>query len=294
MSAVATIGHINLDHVVAVNRPIRSDVTSLIERRYSGPRGRLGGCAANIAVGLAAAGLVAEVVSFVGDDPDGQLVIDTLGALGVGTTGIERDASRRTGTTWLPSVPRGESYCIYDPGGPPPPGLTESQRDRIRACDWLVAAVGPPGPCGEALDLLSKDGRLTWAVKADPESVTTELARRLLARADVIVFNASERGFLNERLGERWRDAAQPGALVVETDGAAGIQGWVGDHAFSVSPGERLEAADSVGAGDAFAAGLMAGLIAGEDAEAAAQRGVHAAATLLAGRQVALIANTEK
>lgn len=295
MSAVvATIGHINLDHVVAVSRPVRPDVTSLIERRYSDARGRLGGCAANIAVGLAAAGLVAEVVSFVGDDPDGQLVVDTLSALGVGTTGIERDASRRTGTTWLPAVPGGESYCIYDPGGPPPAGLTDSQRHRILACDWLVAAVGPPNPCSEALDLLSEDGRLTWAVKADPESVTPELARRLLARADVIVFNASELGFLNERLGERWRNGAQPDALLIETQGAAGVRGWVGDRTFSVSPAERVKVADSVGAGDAFAAGLIAGLIAGEDAEAAARRGVRAAAALLAGRQVALIANRER
>lgn len=294
MSAVATIGHINLDHVVAVNRPIRPEVTSLVERRYSGSRGRLGGCAANIAVGLVAAGVATEVVSFVGNDPDGQLVFDSLTALGVGTTGIERDPSRRTGTTWLPSVPGGESYCIYDPGGPPPPGLTASQRDSILACEWLVAAVGPPDPCGEALDLRSDDGGLAWAVKADPESVTAELARRLLTQADVIVFNASERGFLEECVGGNWRDATRPGALVVETDGAAGVHCWVGDRTFSVSPAERLHVADSVGAGDAFIAGLLAGLIAGEDAEAAARRGVRAAGALLANRQQALIANRER
>jgi sugar/nucleoside kinase (ribokinase family) len=291
VTTVTAIGHVNLDHVVAVNRPIRPDVTSLIERRYSGPEGRPGGCAANIAAGLAQAGLCAEVVSFIGDDIGGRMILDHLRALGVGTRGIERDPARRTGMTWLPSVPGGESYCIYDPGGPPETGLTDTQRDRIRDSDWLVAAVGPPDPCRQALDLLADDSRLVWAVKADPGSVTRELARRLWQRADVIVLNADERGFLDERLGDGWHTTTT-GALLVETDGAAGVRGWIGDRTFAASPPERLAVDNSVGAGDAFIAGLVAGLVAGQDAESAAQRGMHAAAALLDGRQTAVIRTT--
>jgi sugar/nucleoside kinase (ribokinase family) len=289
VSAVAAIGHINLDHVVAINRPIRPDVTSLIERRYSAPEGRLGGCALNIAVGLTGAGVAAEVVSVVGDDEHGHLILDRLHELGVGTRGIERDPARRTGTTWLPSMPGGESYCIYDSGGPPAAGLTELQRERIGACDWLVAAVGPPEPCRQALELLSAGARLVWAVKADPGSVTPELARRLLECADVIVLNAAEDAFLVQRLGEGWRRSAAPGALIVETQGSAGVRGWEGGQPFALSPTEELEVADAVGAGDAFVAGLVAGLIAGADGETAARCGVQAAARLLADRELALI-----
>ena len=281
---VATIGHINLDHVVSLNQPIRPDVTSLIESRSSPAGGRLGGCAANIAAGVAAAGIATEVVAWVGDDPDGHRVVEQLQGHGVGTSGIVCDPGRRTGSTWLPSVPGGESYCIYDPGGPPPAELSPVQGQRVAANEWLVAAVGPPAPCADAIGALRVGGHLLWAVKADPASVPAPLAGELVGRADVIVLNESERRFLADSLGADWEADTRPDALIVETLGARGARYRSGGRWRRIEAPVRLELADAVGAGDAFVAGLLSGVIAGFNVDHAVRAGIESAADLLAGR----------
>lgn len=281
---VACLGYVNLDHVVAVTRAVEPGVTSLVSHRYSVPAGRLGGCAANIALGLAEACIEVDLLSWVGTDPAAARVTDELEAGGVGIAGVARDPDRRTGTTWLPSAPTGETYCVYDPGGASPRTLTNAQRERLHAHQRLVVTVGPPGPCAEALDLLRDQGFLLWAVKADPGSFPAALVGRLAARADVIVHNEQETAFLVETLGEKWGDRVRPDALVVRTRGAGGAEYRCGATAGSVAASEALDVPDAIGAGDRFCAGLLAGLIGGLDAGDAVGAGIESAERLLHAR----------
>ncbi|MFN2629627.1 MAG: carbohydrate kinase family protein [Gaiellaceae bacterium] len=285
MSRVTVFGYVNLEHVVGLSRDVERGVTSLVERRHTPPEGRVGGCASYIATGLAEAGLSVDIASFVGEDDEAELVARSLVAAGVGVEALERGPQPHTGSVWLPYGPSDASYCIYDPGGPLPETLTERQRRVCAGAAWLVASVGPPGPCAETLDALPPTASLFWSVKADPGSLPPSLTRALAARAGVIVFSSVEAEFLEQSLGVDWRDhVASPDALIVETRGPLGLRYWTSGQEHQIEPGLRLEILDTIGAGDRFCAGLLAALIGGADTAAAVTNGAETAATLLRRR----------
>jgi sugar/nucleoside kinase (ribokinase family) len=259
-SPFVVTGYVGLDHVVEVNRAIEPGVTSLVTRRYTPEAGRLGGCAANIALGLAAAGLEVEVVTWVGDDAAADDVVITLERTGVGAEGVERAALERTGISWLPQATAGPSYCVYDPGGPAPTSLNPVQLRLVSAAQWCVFAVGPPEPTDSALAALRQDAFLLWAVKADPASFPLPLMQRLAVRADAFVFSDEEGDFLADGLGARWQtQIARPSALIVESKGAEGLR-WRQGTAGGRIAGEALSVADTIGAGDWLCAGILAAL----------------------------------
>jgi ribokinase len=280
---MVVIGYVGLDHVVSLRRGLEAGRTALVDRRHTPSPGRLGGCAAHVALGLAGAGVEVELVSWVGADAAGRRLAAELAAAGVGVRGLERSLPR-TPVTWLAYRPDGGCYCVYDPGGPLPRGLSAPQRELMRSAGWCVAAVGPPAPALEALDLLPPESPLLWTVKADPQSFPPALAERLAARAAVVVLSREEASFLADQLGPDWRAAALGrGALCVETHGSAGCRYWTGasEAWFSVRP---LPAGDPTGAGDRFTAGLLAGLARGRPVTAAVEAGARAAAELLEQR----------
>ncbi|HZT53428.1 MAG TPA: carbohydrate kinase family protein [Gaiellaceae bacterium] len=290
MSAAASVrivvlGYLNVDHVLGLNRELEPGVTALVERRHTPSGGRLGGCASYIATGLAASGAAVAVVSSVGRDAEAAVVESSLAAAGVETSGVEQREAQRTGVTYLPYAPTHASYCIYDPGGPLPERLTEAQRELCRRAGWLVAAVGAPAPCAEALAVAPAQASVFWAVKGDPASFPAPLARALAERAAVIVYSAAERPFLEQQLGADWRrDLARPDALVVETHGHEGARYWDGGREGRIRPEAAIAAWDTIGAGDRFCAGLLAARIGGADAEAAVRAGAETAAALLRER----------
>jgi len=282
---VVVLGYVNVDHVAGLTRELEPGVTAQVARWHTGPAGRLGGCASYIATGLAAARLNAAVVGAVGQDSNAEVVASGLERAGVGVSGLARGELPRTGAAWLAHAPAGASYCIYDPGGPLPESLTRPQRQLCARADWLVAAVGPPAPCAEAVTVLPRDAGLCWAVKADPVSFPASVARTLARRAQIIVYSAHEAGFLGEVLGTGWREeAARPDALVVETRGADGASFWQAGGHGRLRPDATVDVTDSTGAGDRFCAGLLAARISGAGAAAAVRSGMAAAAALLRER----------
>jgi ribokinase len=284
VTRIAVLGYVNLDHVVGLSQEITPGRTSLVRRHHTPPEGRLGGCASYIATGLAAGEAVVAVVSFTGDDAAAAVVEGAFAAVGVSTAGLERSLDS-TGVSWLPYAPSGVSYCVYNPGGELPVELTDTQR-RICACaDWLVAAVGAPAPCLEALVALPASSSVFWSVKGDPSSFPAALAHALAARASVIVHSSDEAGFLAEQLGPDWRDEiVGADTLVVETHGAGGARFWARGEEHWVRLDEPLRVFDTIGAGDRFCAGVLAALLDGAEPEAAVRSGAAAAQVLLRDR----------
>ncbi len=279
----AVIGYLGLDHSVQLRRPLRPGRTTLVARRTTPPAGRLGGCAAHISLGLAAAGVPVSIVGWLGPDVDGDRILEALEQAGVETTGLARTLAR-TPRSWLAYAPDGTCTCIYDPGGQLPERLSLPQQQCL-AAGRVVVSVGPPGPVQEALDLIPPEAQLAWSVKADQESVPIDLARRLAARARAIVWSRDEAPFLEEALGPGWVEAAaRRGTLCVETRGAGGVA-WRRGPSRGYLSGEVLVASDPTGAGDRFTAGLMAGIWQGLRPEPALRRGMEAATTFLRGRE---------
>jgi ribokinase len=285
VTRVVVLGYVNLDHIVALNRDIAAGTTSLVCRRHTPTSGRLGGCASYIATGLVEAGIDAAVISYTGDDLEGDVVAAALAEAGVDVAGIERSL-RSTGVSWLPYAPSGASYCVYDPGGKLATELTETQEQICAKADWLVAAVGAPEPCLHAL-AAAPTASIFWSVKADPGSFPEPLAHALAARSAVIVHSSDETEFLAQRLGDDWRIAVAADALVVETHGAAGARfWWRGDEQW-LRLDEPLPVPDAIGAGDRFCAGVLAALVDGAEPAAAVHAGAAAAGALLRRRAAA-------
>ena len=281
--AVLTVGYVGLDHVVGLDHAISPGRTSLVERRHTPESGRLGGCGPNIALGLAAAGCQVDVVTWVGDDAGADRVAQVLCDAGISTEGMQR-VLERTGTSWLPYAPDGASYCVYDPGGPLPQSLGEAQRRLCATARWSAIAVGPPGPTQEALDLLPDDATLLWPVKADAASVPPLLARKLAERANAIVLNREETTFLAEVVGSNWQQAAaERDVLVIETRGAGGLR-WRQRDASAELSLTPVRVSDTVGAGDRFCAGVLAGLVRGHDVDTVVRDAARGVADLLRGR----------
>lgn len=109
------------------------------------------------------------------------------------------------------------------------------------------------------------------------------LARGLLTAADGVVGNAAEIGCLADRFGPPGGWPAAFGlSLVVETRGPGGATAFtVGGEVTVESP--AAEEVDPTGAGDAFAAGLLYGLVRGDELGDALRLGCRLGAECVAG-----------
>jgi ribokinase len=231
---------------------------------------RLGGGSANIACGLAAAGHEVELIGAVGTDSMADDLLAELERRGVHTQGCIRM-----------SGPSARALILLDENGE-------------RTILLLGGELWPePLPLG---DLPPASGVACVYVESYglfPTTIADRFPEALLVAtppardqstwpADLIV--GSERQFqANELVSpyESARAVAQPRLrLVVVTRGARGADAYGSDGCYHVA-GSDARQVDATGAGDAFAAGLIAGLLAEHGIQAAMERGAaHGAAAV--------------
>ncbi|MCB9650570.1 MAG: carbohydrate kinase family protein [Deltaproteobacteria bacterium] len=112
----------------------------------------------------------------------------------------------------------------------------------------------------------------------------TRLGQADMERWDLLILNEDEARFAVGPERDPLEHLTRVARSVVITRGRSGAEAWLGGHAWSVGaePSGRVE--DTTGAGDAFSAGLLAGLARGLGPEAALRLGHRAAARQLAVR----------
>lgn len=273
---VVVLGYASADRTVAISRVPAPDETAIIRRRLSRPWPRLGGCGPQIAAHLARQGVEAAALTWVADDEPGRRLRAALAEAGVELGGVAVGGSR-TAESFIAYDPDGRSLCFFDPGDAGG-ALGAAQRELVASAATVVLTVAPSAATRAALDAAAAGARVVWSVKADADAYPPELVAALLGRADVVALAAGERGFL---------DGAQPrpGALLLETRGAAGVH-WRRDEASGDVPVEPVATADTTGAGDAFLAGALAHLLERpDDAAGAAEAGARAGRALLVARE---------
>lgn len=261
------------------------------------------GAEVNVALDLAAARVPVAWIGRLGDDPHGALITRTLAGAGVDTSGIEIDAARPTGRYAKavmpgPDGPRtgmhyrraGSAASATGPGFLRRPPV----RELLAGAGWvhvggITAAVSPS--CAATLDALLARSRsyrvvfdVNWREQMWPDGDPTAVAA-LAARADVVLVGADEavRVFgTDDPAGIR---AVLPGPdLVVLKDGADRAVAVHADGTVTSRPALAVDVVEPVGAGDAFAAGLLTGLVSGEDVGRCLRRGhLGAAAVLVVG-----------
>jgi ribokinase len=273
MTRVVVAGFATVDYVVQVEGDFTGRGTRLM-REAAWPRA--GGAALYASAALALAGVEAAPLTWIGDDADGAAYLAACREVRVLSDGVAKLDSAPSTRCLLIYQADGSYGCLLRPG---PAALTPAQARRAAAATWLVIAAGPPEILRRLLGERPPASRLAWIVKDDPACFPADLTTRLADRADVIFCNAGERAGL-----EAGRQGARPdGQIVFETRGAAGVRVEAGGEAFDL-PVEPLVVADATGAGDTFAGGALAVLVAGGSPREAARAGVAAAEALLRRR----------
>jgi sugar/nucleoside kinase (ribokinase family) len=236
----------------------------------------IGGCAANVAVDLGRLGVPAAVVGRVGGDVFGRVVTDLLAGQGVDCGGIRTTPGVDTSQTLIVNVAGEDRRFIHTFGANAhfeaadiPPDLAGRCRvlylggyllmERLRAAELAaVFAAARRGGAKTVLDVVTP-------------GVGDYLPRleALLPQVDVFLPNAHEAALISGetdplRQAEAFRRLGVGTAIVT----------LGGDGAVLVGEGVRLRAGafrvpfvDGSGGGDAFAAGYIAGLLRGLDAE---------------------------
>jgi len=237
---------------------------------------RLGGAPLNVAVHLGRLRHAPLLVSAVGADRRGGETRAALTALGLDATFVPTTSRFQTGSARVQLGPGDEtSFTIERPAAYDAVELSAENLERIVVWNptWLYyGTLFPSFPqprrvLSQLLDGLPHTARF-YDLNLRPGFESPELVDDLLRRADVVKLNEQELQFAQGRLNlpvdpegfcrtgaERygWR-----GACV--TLGARGCAMLVGDD-YVEAPGLQVHVADPVGAGDAFAAAFIHGIV---------------------------------
>ena len=258
---VVTTGYASADYPALVAALPQPDSTVYIERRLTKWWPAFGGCGALVARWLAAQGISAHTVTWVGDDDLGRRYVDRLERSGVGISGVVVSPGGRTSTSHLYYVKTGEAVNFFDESGTVRDEATEAQIELARSADWLCLTAAPSGVNRALLEAAGPDTRVSWVVKADATCFPPDVVRQMLARSTLVTFSRGERSFLREMTGQdQPLELLQADAVAVETHGRDGVRLFTaeGERFLPVDP---VDIEDATGAGDVFHAGMIAHMI---------------------------------
>lgn len=272
---------------------------------------RLGGAPANVAFHAARLGANASLHSRIGSDALGDLALVELARARVDTRAVERDPLLPTGTV-LVSLDRGEpSYTIVAPAA-----WDHIERAPVWLADATAAGVVPDVLVFGSLaarrseqaarlstwlgQLRGSEGRrpkLAFDLNLRRPHLPIGFIRDAIALTDLLKLNEEEFAWLgsagmnlvpagpldHERAAVDQLFARFALEFVVVTRGARGATLFSREHTHHV-PGIPVTLGDAVGAGDAFLAALLVGLLRGEEAAACLEEANRCAAEVAASR----------
>ena len=230
-----------------------------------------GGCAANAAFALARLGVPAAIVARVGDDHFGAFVEDELSAAGLDVTGIHRAAGLGTSKTVIIPVTGEDRRFIHTFGANAAlcaadlaPALATAP-DVLYIGGFLVLPALRQDELAAQLQLARQAGtRVVFDVVAPAgRALSLDDVAGVLPQVDYFVPNDDEAAALTgerdpRRQAERLLELGA--GTVVVTMGERGLFAAGHDDTIEL-PAPQVEFVESSGAGDAFAAGLVYGLL---------------------------------
>ncbi|MCC8242915.1 sugar kinase [Saccharothrix luteola] len=227
----------------------------------------IAGAESTVAIGLSRLGHSARWVGRVGNDEPGELVLRTLRAEGVDTSAVARDEGAPTGLILFEQRTPDVTRVIYHRSGSAGSRLTEQDAltgltggTRLLHVTGITPALGP-GPLAAAhaaVDhVLDQGGLVSFDVNYRSRLWSADEASRVLTplarRASVLIGSPEEIDLVG---------GDHAAGHVVTKLGADGARVRVDGGTWS-APAHRVRAVDPVGAGDAFTAGYLSGLLDG-------------------------------
>ncbi len=268
--SITVVGSVNLDLVAGCRAFPRPGETITATAFSQSP----GGKGANQALAARRLGSDVALRAGVGDDAVAGEALALLEAGGVDLAGLKIVAGAPTGIAMITVDETGENTIVVVPGA-----NHQLLADDIPdlTTDGVICQLEIPVATAEAA------ARRTTGLFCLNAAPKLPVPGSLIDRADIIVVNEEERAGLGDRV-------ADSGALVVVTLGAEGAVAYRRGRQVARSAAPVVPAIDTVGAGDAFVAGLLIALLEGAPEQDALELGCMAGAlaTTSQGAQPAL------
>jgi sugar/nucleoside kinase (ribokinase family) len=236
---------------------------------------KAGGCAANVAIDLAKQGIGTEVAGCLGDDPSAKVLLSGLQEHGVGCSRIVYTGGLPTSKTVILLVAEQDRRYIHSFGANAAFTVGHIDRDWVQSLQVFYVGglfLMPAFRMEELLDLLAfcrQHGVVTVVDVVIPQnaSIPGDLGP-LLSNIDFFVPNDDEARAmtgLSDPTGQL-RALIRAGAgTVFITRGQRGVIAGRGRQSWEAGAYEMEQTIDPSGSGDAFAAGVVTGIVRGWD-----------------------------
>jgi fructokinase len=247
------------------------------------------GAPLNLATYLAARGWNVVLISRLGRDADGRRIFDELTRRGMDTSLLEWDDALPTGEVTVEIAGEAHYFVVHEPAawdairGPDHApvadvltfGTLAQRHERSRAALYrlLVAAPGMLKVFDPNLRFphVDREALVTGLDAADVIKLNRE---EMSIVAQLMGFQPTPRGYFEAGSRLRW--------LCITEQSGAELHARTGGVWYAAAP--PAEVVDTVGAGDAFGAGLIDGLVANLAPQDVVNRGVAAAAEAVSVR----------
>ena len=272
MTVVAS-GSVAYDYILTFNGRFRDhilpDQTHILNLSFlvESFQKRRGGVATNYAYTFALLGQPAAVLATIG--PDGAEIGEWLRGLGVDTRGLRVLDGEHTATGFTTTDLDDNQLTGYY-GGAMVRGAEVGLADTVDSPAAVI--VGPNAP--DAMFRLVRECRergLRWVF--DPAHQLPHMSREDLENGSsgawILIGNDYELELIQQRTGREIPRLLELAGIVVTTLGRDGSRISSADGTVEIPPARPEREVDPVGAGDAYRAGLVAGLLRGLSLEAA-------------------------
>ena len=257
---------------------------------------RIGGAPFNFCFHLMRFGLPVRFVSRVGDDDDGQKIVDFMEKRGFPAKDIQVDPKHRTGLVRVElsenGVPDFEivadvayDHISYEEVKNPP---DESEVDLIYFGTVIQRTDRAHQALHEFIAGRYPRSRVFLDINLRTGCVNDKALRASLQKADILKLNGEELDYLKNLNGFKGEASGFVPRLMSEyrlemlalTHGAEGSEIFTSKERAVSRPGEILNLADTVGAGDAYAALVALGVIRGWPLQTIVERATRFAASI--------------
>ncbi|HGE8409677.1 TPA: ribokinase [Serratia marcescens] len=282
---LVVLGSINADHILNIEQFPHPGET-VIGKQY---KVAFGGKGANQAVAAGRSGAKIAFIACVGADDIGERVRRQLASDRIDTQPIEAIADSTTGVALIFVNAEGENVIGIDAGANAAvtPNYLARYQQKVIDADALLMQLESPLETVIAAARLAKQHHTQVILNPAP---ARELPDELLGMIDVITPNETEAQRLTGIAVDNDADAARAAqalhdkgiATVIITLGSRGV--WLSENGNGkLVPGFKVQAVDTIAAGDTFNGALVTALLEGK-VMADAVRFAHAAAAIAVTR----------
>ncbi|SHG46326.1 fructokinase [Salegentibacter echinorum] len=243
---------------------------------------RIGGAPLNIALRINSLGFPVAVISAVGDDNNGNLILDHLRQKKVNTSAIKVLQNYPTGKVIVSLDDNGVAdYTIAQPVAWDFISLNKTAVSLAVASDVIIyGSLASRNEVSKAslLSMLAQSNAFkVFDVNLRPPHYTMETIQKLLQFSNMVKFNEEELLEISQVLGSVSDGIEQNIRFIKEktgiqticvTMGGAGAMLFYKDRLYS-NPGYQIEVVDTVGAGDSFLGALLCSLLSDKEPQKA-------------------------